>query len=337
MNTRLLDALKGKNQGRPPMWLMMQAGRYLPEYRALRLKHSFLEMCHTPELIAEVTTMPLRRFEFDAAIVFSDILTIPEALGVGLRFDESVGPIIERPLRSAGDVKALPSIDIREKLSYVAKGIKLLKPTLKVPLLGFCGAPFTLASYMIEGSSSRNLHATKKWMLQDPTSFHALLDKLSDDVITSLNMQIDAGVDAVQVFDSWANVLSPSHFQEFSLKYIDKIVKAIQPKAPVIVFCKGSSVFAPLIAKIAPNAISLDWNSDIHSIRKSLPSSIALQGNLDPDSLFAPIPTLKKELKSLLTSMKGNPSYIFNLGHGILPDTPLDAVHALVDTVKEQE
>ena len=337
MNTRLLDALQGKNSGRPPMWLMRQAGRYLPEYRALRMNHSFLDMCHTPELIAEITTMPLRRFDFDAAIIFSDILTIPEALGVGLRFDEGIGPIIERPLRNANDSKNLPKVDIKEHLSYLADGIKLLRPSLHVPLLGFCGAPFTLASYMIEGRSNRDLHTTKKWMLQDPTSFHSLLDRLADDVISSLEMQISAGVDAVQIFDSWANVLAPQHFQEFSLKYIDKIIKAIQPKVPVIVFCKGSSVLAPLLAASSPNAISVDWNRDISCLRKSLPTHIALQGNLDPDCLFAPIPSLKREINDLLNSMKGDKSYIFNLGHGILPDTPLDAVQALVDCVKEHE
>jgi uroporphyrinogen decarboxylase len=335
MNTLFLDALEGKNLKRPPLWLMRQAGRYLPEYRAMRQKHSFLEMCHNPELIAEVTSMPLRRYDFDAAIIFSDILTIPEALGVGLRFDEGVGPIIERPLRNATDVQNLPDVDMRDQLDYVARGIKLLRPTLKVPLLGFCGAPFTLASYMIEGGSSRDLHLTKRWMLQDPASFHKLLDKLTHDVISSLTMQIEAGVDAVQLFDSWANVLGPQHFQEFSLKYIDKIIQAIKPKSPIIVFCKGSSVFAPMLATCNPSAISVDWNTDMLSARKSVPSTIALQGNLDPDCLFAPIPTLKKEVKSLLNKMKGDKGYIFNLGHGILPETPLDAVQALVDCIRE--
>lgn len=337
MNTILLDALQGKNKGRPPIWLMRQAGRYLPEYRAMRQKYSFLEMCHNPELVADVTSMPMRRFDFDAAIIFSDILTIAEALGVGLRFDEKMGPVIERPLRCDADIKALPTVDIREKLQYVAEGIRLVRPTLKAPLLGFCGAPFTIASYMIEGKTSRDLHTTKRCMFQNPKSFHALLAKLTDDIIASLEMQIEAGVDAVQLFDSWANVLGPRHFQEFSLRYIDKIVKAIKPKVPIIVFCKGSSLFAPLIAAATPTAISLDWNRDIASMRQSLPASIALQGNLDPDCLFAPLPTLKREVNALLSSMKDDRSYIFNLGHGILPETPLEAVQTLIECVKGQK
>lgn len=333
MNRRLLDALQGKNQGRPPVWLMRQAGRYLPEYRAIRERHSFLQMCHTPELIAEVTSLPLRQFNFDAAIIFSDILTIPEALGVGLRFDEGAGPIIERPLRTGADIMALPNISIPEKLAYLAQGIKLLKPTLELPLLGFCGAPFTLASYMIEGKSSRDLHTTKRWMLQDPTSFHMLLSKLTENAIQALQLQIDAGVDAIQIFDSWANVLSPDYFQQFALPYIEKIVQAIKPQVPVIAFSRGR--FAPFIAKAAPTAISIDWNQEIGAMRKEIPRTIALQGNLDPDCLFAPLPTLRKEVNALLNTMKGDPSFIFNLGHGILPETPLAAVHTLLECIHQ--
>ncbi len=331
MNRRLLDALQGKNQGRPPLWLMRQAGRYLPEYRALRGRYSFLEMCHTPELVAEVTLLPFRHFAFDAAIVFSDILTIPEALGVGLRFEEQAGPIIERPLKTAADIHALPHVEIGEKLNYLAQGIKLLKPTLQVPLLGFCGAPFTIASYMIEGKSSRDLHTTKRWMLQDPDSFHKLLDKLTNDVIASLAMQIEAGVDAVQLFDSWANVLTPAHFSRFSLPYIKKIIGAIQHKVPVIVFSRGP--FAKLIAAAQPTAISIDWNQEMGAMRQAIPNTIALQGNLDPDCLFAPLPRIREEVNTLLTAMRGDPGFIFNLGHGILPQTPLESVHALLECV----
>lgn len=331
----LIDALHCRNHDRAPVWLMRQAGRYMPEYRALRQKYSFLEMCHTPELVTEVTQQPLKAFGMDAAILFSDILVIPEALGVGLRFDDGAGPIIERPLGSAADVANLPRVDMREALDYVVQGIKLLLPNLNVPLIGFCGAPFTLASYMIEGKVSRDLRKTKQWMLRDPASFHALLDRLADEAISYLNMQAEAGVEAVQIFDSWAGVLGHSQFCEFSLKYLKKITDTIKPKVPVILFCKGASVFASDLVQANPSAISIDWNAQLSSLRPSIPSSIAIQGNLDPDILYAPLPHLRKEVNALLDSMKGDPGYVFNLGHGITPEVPVEAVRELVDTVKE--
>ncbi|MBA3817228.1 MAG: uroporphyrinogen decarboxylase [Parachlamydiaceae bacterium] len=334
MNQLLLQALKCRNQGRAPVWLMRQAGRYMPEYRALRTKYSFLEMCHNPELVAEVTLLPIRSFGMDAAILFSDILVIPEALQVGLRFDDGVGPIIERPLNTAADVDALPAVNMREALNYVAEGIALLRPQLDVPLLGFCGAPFTVASYMIEGKSSRDLRKTKEWMLRDPISFHKLLDRLADDAIDYLLMQADAGVQAVQVFDSWAGVLAPGQFREFSLAYLEKIVRKVESRVPVIVFCRGSSIFAPELAEIQPSAISLDWHCHPSKVRQALPQNIALQGNLDPDILYAPLPVIRKEVTNLLKSMQGDPGYIFNLGHGITPGVPVEAVRELVDCVK---
>lgn len=334
MNSLLLDALQCRNTGRAPVWLMRQAGRYMPEYRALRCKYSFLEMCHNPELIAEVTQLPIRSFGMDAAILFSDILVIPEALQVGLRFDDGIGPIIERPLHSAADVHALPKVDMREALNYVAKGITLLRTQLDVPLLGFCGAPFTLASYMIEGKSSRDLRKTKQWMLRDPASFHKLLDRLADDAIEYLHMQVDAGVQAVQIFDSWAGVLAPDYFREFSLKYLEKIVRHLESRVPVILFCRGSSIFAPQLAEIRPSAISLDWHCDLGTVRNALPKSIALQGNLDPDILYAPLSVIRKEVNKLLKMMQGDKGYIFNLGHGVTPEVPPEAVKELVDCVK---
>lgn len=334
VDQKLIDALHCRNKGRAPVWLMRQAGRYMPEYRALRERHSFLEMCHSPELIAEVTQQPVKSFGLDAAILFSDILVIPEALQVGLRFDEGAGPIIEKPLGSAKDVESLPKVSMREALGYVSKGIRLLKQSLSVPLIGFCGAPFTLASYMIEGKTSREMRKTKQWMLRDPDSFHKLLNRLADEAITYLEMQIEAGVDAIQVFDSWAGVLAHDQFSEFSLAYLKKITDRIKPKVPVILFCRGSSVFASAMASAGPNAISLDWNARLSDIRKIVPKTIALQGNLDPDLLYAPAATLKKETEALLQSMKGDPGYIFNLGHGITPEVPVDAVRLLVDTVK---
>lgn len=336
MNTLFLDALNCENgSGRPPIWLMRQAGRYMPEYQALKAKYSFLEMCHQPELAAQVTRLPIDTFGMDAAILFSDILVIPEALGVGLRFEEGAGPIIDRPIATDADITALPSIDAPEKLGFVAEAIKLLKTDLKVPLIGFCGAPFTLASYMIEGKTSRTLDKTKRWMFRDPASFHRLLDTLADHCIAYLKMQIAAGVDAIQIFDSWANVLGHSQFREFSLKYLEKILRGIDTtNTPVILFCRGSSVFAKDMVEALPAGISLDWNVKMSQMRKAIPQTIALQGNLDPDILRAPIPVIRREARALLDTMQGEPGYIFNLGHGVFPDVSPDAVHALVDEVK---
>lgn len=336
MNKLLIDALHCRNNaGRPPVWLMRQAGRYMPQYRALRAKHSFLDMCHQPELITEVTLQPIQAFGMDAAILFSDILLVTEALGLGLRFDEGLGPIIERPLSVGKDVDALPRVDMRQALGFVGDGIRMLKPELRIPLLGFCGAPFTVASYMIEGKSSKDLRKTKQWMLSDPQSFHRLLECITKHSLDYLDMQIAAGVDAVQLFDSWANVLGHAQFREFSLSYLDKMVRHIKGRVPVVVFCRGSSVFAPQLAEISPSAISLDWNCDLETVRKQTPASIALQGNLDPDVLYAPLPVIKKEVLSLLKSMQGEKGYVFNLGHGITPQVPVDAVRTLVDTIKE--
>ncbi|MGK5593899.1 MAG: uroporphyrinogen decarboxylase [Parachlamydiaceae bacterium] len=331
----LINALFCRNQSRPPVWFMRQAGRYLPEYRQIRGKYSFLEMCHTPELAAQITKLPIDLIGFDAAIVFSDILVIPEALGLGLHFEESKGPIFERPLESVQDIQQLPSIRISESLDYVAKTIKLLVNDLKVPLIGFSGAPFTLASYMIEGKTSRDFKKTKQWMMKEPESFHLLLNKLTDLVIDYLNLQIDAGAHALQIFDSWAWILNDRCFEEFSNFYLRKILANLKDRSiPVIFFCRGSSVFAPLIARSAPNAISVDWNANLKNLRKILPSSIALQGNLDPDLFYATPKLLESHVNQLLEDMRGDKGYVFNLGHGIKPDTPVDAVKAVVHSVK---
>ena len=332
---KLILALNGENVGRPPVWLMRQAGRYMPEYRALRARHSFLEMCHHPELIAEVTQLPIRAFGMDAAILFSDILVVPEAFGVGLSFDEGKGPVIARPLQTENDVDNLPTIDVEEKLSYVASGIKMLQRQLEAPLIGFCGAPFTIASYMIEGGSSHDLAKTKQWMLKNPQSFHKLLSKIAAATADYIQLQVRAGVDAIQIFDSWANYLSWGQFTEFSYHYMKELVDGLQKlNVPVILYCRGSSVFAPKLVEAAPHAISLDWNCDIANMRKVIPFKIALQGNLDPDILYAPRHKIQQEVTQLITKMHGDPAFIFNLGHGIKPDTPYDAVKTLVETVQ---
>lgn len=335
MNTLLLDALRCQNTARPPVWLMRQAGRYMPEYRALRKKYSFLDLVHTPELATEVTLLPIDQLDVDAAILFSDILVVLEAMGLSIHFDENIGPIIDNPLTNAKNLEQLMTSNISESLAYVGKAIHLLKNTLKVPLLGFCGAPFTLASYMIEGKSSRDLRKTKQWMFNDPISFHQLLTKISQCTIEYLKLQIEAGADAIQIFDSWANYLGYAQFQEFSLKYLEQILIALKPfQVPMIIFCRGSSVFAPDLAKISPQAISLDWNCNISEIRRHIPTYIALQGNLDPDILHAPKAVIKQEAQRILQQMSADPGYIFNLGHGILPTVPFDHVKWLIECVK---
>lgn len=334
MNTLLLEALQCRNTARPPIWLMRQAGRYMASYRALRSKYSFLEMCHHPDLIRQVTMLPVEQFDMDAAILFSDILVIVEAMGRGLRFEENQGPIIERPIVSVEDIDSIGAPDL-SKLSYVEAGIKQLKPQLKVPLIGFCGAPFTVASYMIEGGTSRELKKTKQWMLSRPEEFHRLLKKIADWSIPYLDMQVKAGVQALQIFDSWANYLAHKQFREFSLYYLDYMLKGLKNRStPVILFCRGSSVFARDLAEIQPRGISLDWNCDLSSMRQVVPTSIALQGNLDPSILLAPSKAIKEEATRLLNSMKRDRGYIFNLGHGITPDVPEDAVKVLVECVK---
>jgi uroporphyrinogen decarboxylase len=333
MDDRFLKALKCQNEGRPPIWLMRQAGRYIPQYQAIRSRHSFLEMCHTPELIQEITHLPIELFGMDAAILFSDILILGEAMGMKLHFEDKVGPIFEDPLSSREDIRKLSIANLPEKLSFVQEGICLLKKSLSVPLIGFAGAPFTVASYLIEGRTSKTLKKTKEWMFQDPESFHALLDLIAEGTIESLKLQINAGVDALQLFDSWANFLAPRQFEEFSLRYMEKIVHAID--APMILFCKNSSLFASKLASLNPAAISLDSSGNLKEIRQTLGPHIALQGNLDPDILTAPHAKIREEVLFLLESMEGDPGYIFNLGHGILPHFTTDAVKVVVDTVKE--
>jgi uroporphyrinogen decarboxylase len=334
MNDLFLRALNCKNDSRPPVWLMRQAGRYMPEYQDLRKKYSFLEMCHNPELIAKVTNLPIDAFGMDAAILFSDILVIPEAFKLGLSFEEKKGPIIHRPISTEQDIENLEIPDVKVSLKYVADGIKTILPDLKVPLIGFSGAPFTLASYMIEGGSSKDLKKTKQFMIKNPISFHKLLDKITESTIAYLNMQIDAGVQALQIFDSWAGVLSHDHFREFSLSYLNKILVGINKKVPVILFCRGSSFFAPQLAEIKPAGISIDWQADLAVLRQVIPQGIALQGNLDPDILYGSQNVIIQSVKNLLAKMKGDPGFIFNLGHGMQPDMSPDAVRVLVETIK---
>ncbi len=322
----LLDALQCRNTGRPPIWLMRQAGRYLPEYRAMRRGRSLLEMFHCPKTIVEVTELPLNILNVDAAILFSDILTVFDGMQIRYDFQDQVGPVV------FDSADAIQMRKPEEAYSHVIQGIETLKKRLEVPLLGFAGAPFTIASYLIEGKSSRDLKKTKQWLYREPESFSKLLDQITEATIAYLKCQIAAGVDAVQLFDSWANSLGIWEFREYCLKPMGKILKALD--IPVILFCRGSSLFAEELATLNPAAISIDWSGDLPTIRKSIPKTIAVQGNLDPMLLYGSQPQIAAAADRLLDGMRGDPGYIFNLGHGLLPDIPVENVKFLVDYVR---
>lgn len=335
MNTLLLQALAGSNQGiRPPVWLMRQAGRYMPSYQALRAKHPFLTLCSEPELITKVTLLPIHELNVDAAIIFSDILMVPKALGFHVRFEDHAGPIIDNPLKSPSDLAKFSLNPLLENLSFLKPAIQELKSQLKVPLIGFAGAPFTLASYLIEGKTSRDQKQTKKWAYQDPSSFSKIIHWLEEAIILSLKQQREAGCEALQLFDTWAGSLSEEHFQAWCLEPLTRIVKAVE--GPLIYFCRGSSYLAEKIEKTGVKAISIDWLKPIHTIRTALPST-PLQGNLEPEALYLPKDQLIHKTKQILSSMHRDPAYIFNLGHGILPDVPYQNIKALVETVASYE
>ncbi|NGX45034.1 MAG: Uroporphyrinogen decarboxylase [Chlamydiae bacterium] len=325
MNDLYLKALAGENRGRPPVWIMRQAGRYLPSYQEIRAKHSLIEMFRSPEIIAEVTALPLE-LGVDAAILFSDITIVADALGLELIFDP--GPRVIRQVKSVKDLIPVPA---RDSLAFVREGIELLKPTLEVPLIGFCGGPFTVATYLIAGG----LAAAKKWVYEAPKSFHEILEVITDVSIDYLMMQIDAGVDAIQLFDSWAGMLAPAQFQEFCLPYLGKIVEEVKERnIPVTIFSRQSSLYVKELAALKPTAISFDWLRDLSAIAKELPEGIAIQGNLDPELLRGPIDEMARQTTLMVEAMKGRKNYIANLGHGVLPDTPVENVTTFLDIVK---
>ncbi|CAM0116853.1 uroporphyrinogen decarboxylase [Rhabdochlamydiaceae symbiont of Dictyostelium giganteum] len=309
MNDSLLKALSCQPQDRPPIWIMRQAGRYLPEYRQLREKFSFQTLIHTPSLAVEITTLPIRLLHFDAAILFSDILVICEVFGWSIHFKEGKGIWLKAP--------HIPiEYSVKETLHYVFETITLLKQTLQVPLIGFCGGPYTICRYM------HNIN-------------HEWLEKITAATIEYLELQIKAGVDAIQIFDSWAGLLPPEEFQTLALPYLKRLVSAVQSKGvKVIVFCRGSSRFIPELISLSPSAIGFDWEKDLSQIILDIPSSIAIQGNLNPTLLKAPRADLKRQVDRILSEVKGRPGYIFNLGHGIEPDTPVENVKWLVDYIQ---
>lgn len=316
----LLAALKSSNSGRPPVWLMRQAGRYMPSYRSLRQKYPLKSLFFTPELASDITLMPIDQLDVDAAIIFSDITVV--ALALGLKLDFSEGPKVD-PLLTPDKVSLL-SFDL-EPLDPIIEAIRLTVPRLKKPLIGFCGAPFTVATYLVEGG----IDGAKKWAYQHPESFERLLDKIADVSIGYLTRQVNAGASALQVFDSWANNLSKEQFERFCLPYYRKILSFV--KAPVILFMRAAAIHLDELSEL-PCALSLDWASSLPSVRKR--TRQPLQGNLDPDLLYAPNEVIRQKAKELIRSMGNDPGFIANLGHGLKPDMSVDAVKTLVGALQ---
>lgn len=317
--------------------MMRQAGRFMKEYWDIKNKYSFLEMCKTPEIAADVTMLPVDLLGIDAAILFSDILVTAEAMGGDLSFTQGVGPLFANPVRSRADVDQL-QINVTDKLQYVADAIKVIQQRLNgsIPLIGFAGAPFTVMSYLVEGGSSKDFKLTKLMLHNEPELAHQLLSKIAAVTADYLNLQIAAGVNAVQIFDSWALALSWDDYKEFSHRYIAEIISKLNRKnIPVISFCKGSSVFAPLMAEAGPDVVSVDWNADLLDIKKRLPANVAVQGNLDPHVLYAGKDVIRERIYRLFDRMRGENGFIFNLGHGIMPDIPFDNVKYAVEVIKE--
>ncbi|MGB5098584.1 MAG: uroporphyrinogen decarboxylase [Porticoccaceae bacterium] len=340
-NDRILRALMRQPVDATPIWLMRQAGRYLPEYRAVRQSAGdFMSLCRNPDRACEVTMQPLARFDLDAAILFSDILTIPDALGLGLYFEEGEGPRFHKPLRAAADIEKLGVLDTARDLPYVLEAVRLIRRELNgsVPLIGFSGSPWTLATYMIEGGSSRDFVRTKQLLYDNPQLLHLLLNKLATSVTDYLNAQIAAGAQVVQIFDTWGGALSAAAYREFSLAYMARIVAGLTREAegravPVILFTKGGSAWLDAIADSGCDAVGLDWCMDIGQARDQVGNRVALQGNLDPAVLRAPATVVVAEAERIVRAFGAGPGHVFNLGHGISPDVSPDRVAALVDAV----
>ena len=337
MNDRFLRACRREPVDVTPVWFMRQAGRYMPEYRLIREKHSLLEICYQPELAAEVTLQPVHALGVDAAILFADILLPVIPLGLGLEFAQGEGPVIGKPVRSLDDVAAMRPVHAETDLGYVMEAIRILRRELNgTPLIGFCGAPFTVASYIVEGGSSREFLKTKTRMYSAPEVWHALMEKLSGVLADYLVAQIRAGAQAVQVFDSWVGALSPQDYESFVLPYSQRILSAARAEnVPVIHFGTNTTTLLPLMKRAGGDVIGLDWRIPLDDGWRLLGHDVAVQGNLDPALLFAPQPEIKTRVDDILRRAAGRPGHIFNLGHGILQHTPVENVKAVVDMVHE--
>ncbi|HRH76070.1 MAG TPA: uroporphyrinogen decarboxylase [Cellvibrionaceae bacterium] len=342
-NDRFLRALLRQPVDRTPVWMMRQAGRYLPEYRATRAKAgNFMGLCMNPELACEVTLQPLERYALDAAILFSDILTIPDAMGLGLYFGEGEGPKFKKALTSAADIEALPIVNTEQDLGYVLDAVRLIRRELngRVPLIGFSGSPWTLATYMLEGGSSKDFRRSKTLLYNQPEVMHLLLDKLVASVIDYLNAQIRAGAQAVQIFDTWGGALSAAAYQEFSLNPMQRIVDGLIKEhngrqVPVILFTKGGGLWLESMAATGASALGLDWTCDIGAARQRVGHKVALQGNMDPGILYASPARIREEVASILKAYGKGSGHVFNLGHGITPEVDPAHAGAFISAVNE--
>jgi uroporphyrinogen decarboxylase len=332
-----LRACRREQTAFTPVWLMRQAGRYLPEYRALRARHDFLTLCKTPEAAAEVTLQPIERLGVDAAILFADILLVLEPLGVGLEFTRGEGPHIARPVRSADDVARLAPVDVPSSVGFVFETVRRARKALaeRVPLIGFAGAPFTLASYLIEGGASREFLLTKRFMRAEPAAWHALMARLAGITVEYLDGQIDAGAQAVQLFDSWVGTLSPADYREFVLPHSRAVLSRLAPGVPAIHFGTGTAALLELMKEAGGDVLGLDWRVDLGPTWDRLGADVAVQGNLDPAVLLAPVAEIRRAARAILEGAARRPGHIFNLGHGVHQETPVDHVRALVDMVHE--
>ncbi|MCH7819661.1 MAG: uroporphyrinogen decarboxylase [Candidatus Marinimicrobia bacterium] len=335
----IIDAIKCKPVNRTPIWIMRQAGRYLPQYRELRGKVTLLEAFHSPEIAAELTLQPIELLSVDAAIIYSDILLIPEALGMSLDYIPGKGPVFGNPLRSEPNVERLRiKSDFEDKLSFVSESIRNVKSKLdsSKPLIGFVGSPWTLAVYMIEGESSKSFVNAKTFIYKEPDLFKELLELLTEAVTRSLKLQINAGADLVQIFDSWAGLLNPQQFSDISLASMKEVIKNLDGSVPVIVFAKGAGHSVDVLADSGADCLGIDWGTSLSESRKTVNNRVALQGNLDPVVLLSNPEKVREEtIKVLEAYGKGN-GHIFNLGHGILPETPVENVKTLIETVRSE-
>jgi uroporphyrinogen decarboxylase len=335
-NDLFLRTLKGETVERPPVWMMRQAGRYLPEFIAIREKYDFFTRCRTPELASEITVQPIRRYGMDAAILFSDILVIPQAMNIEVEMKEGVGPWLPNPIRSQKDVDNVIVPDVTVELGYVMEAIKATKELLNddIPLIGFAGSPWTILCYCVQGQGSKNFDKAKEFCFTQPVAAHTLLQKITDTTIAYLKEKVKSGVDVVQIFDSWGGMLSPTDYQEFSWKYINQIIEALKDDAPVIAFGKGCWFALEDMAKSNASALGVDWTVAPQVARKLTGNKITLQGNFDPVRLLSPPKVIKKMVHQMIDEF-GKDKYIVNLGHGILPHVPLDNAKAFIDAVKE--
>lgn len=335
-NDLILRALRGEKTERVPVWMMRQAGRYLPEYIKLRERYSFFERCQTPELACEITLQPVDIIGVDAAILFSDILVVPQAMGLEVQLVPGTGPLLPDPIQSEADLQRICVPNVHETLQYVFDAIKLIKQELngRVPLLGFAGAPWTILCYMVQGKGSKTFDQAKAFCYQNPILAAKLLQMITDTTIAYLKAQIESGADAVQIFDSWGGLLSPDDFEQFSLQYIRQIVAAIQPLAPTIVFAKGAWHSLSEMKATGTSALGVDWCIRPEIARQMVGADVTLQGNFDPAKLLSPISVIELEVKKMIEGF-GTHRYIANLGHGILPNVPVDHAKAFVNAVKE--